>query len=44
MVVMIGVKPPWFQDPVETMAFNLYAMECEEKEEDEDETDNENPK
>ena len=41
---MIGVKPPWFQDPVETMAFNLSAMECEEKEEDEDETDNENPK
>ena len=32
---MIGINPPWFQDPVETMAFNLYAMECEEKEEDE---------
>ena len=42
--MMIGVKPPWFQNPVETMAFNLYAMECEEKEEDEDETDNQNPK
>ena len=41
MDVIIGVNPPWFQDPVETMAFNLYAMECEEKEEDENEDNNE---
>lgn len=25
----IGVDAPWYDDPVERMAFNLYAMECQ---------------
>jgi len=25
-----GVDAPWYNDPVERMAFNLYAMNCEE--------------
>ena len=24
-----GVDPPWYDNPVERMAFNLYAMDCE---------------
>lgn len=26
----IGVDAPWYNDPVERTAFNLYAMNCEE--------------
>ena len=39
----LGIDAPWYDDPVETMAFNLYAMEKEDEEknqetdEDEDE-------
>lgn len=25
----IGVDAPWYNDPVERVAFNLYAMNCE---------------
>ena len=30
---MFGVTPPWYKDPVEFMAFNLYAMEESRKDE-----------
>ena len=26
-----GVDAPWYQDDVECLAFNLYAIDCEEK-------------
>lgn len=26
----IGVDAPWYNDPIERTAFNLYAMNCEE--------------
>ena len=29
----IGVTPPFYRDPVETMAFNLYAMDISRKDE-----------
>lgn len=30
---MFEITPPWYNDPVEIMAFNLFAMSCEEEEE-----------
>lgn len=27
----IGIDAPWYQDDVERLAFNLYAIDCEEK-------------
>lgn len=31
-----GVDPPWYNDPIERMAFNLFAMSLEENEEEEE--------
>ena len=28
-----GVDPPWYNDPIERMAFNLFAMNIEEERE-----------
>ena len=36
-----GIDPPWYDDPVERLAFNLYAIDCCEKENDEDEEEEE---
>ena len=30
---MFGITPPFYRDPVETMAFNLYAMDISRKDE-----------
>ena len=32
-----GVRPPWYDNPVEQTAFNLYILEIEENEEEETE-------
>ena len=32
-----GVDPPWYDNPVERMAFNLFAMSIEEEREKKDE-------
>ena len=32
-----GVDPPWYNDPIERMAFNLFAMSIEEERENNDE-------
>lgn len=32
-----GVDPPWYNDPIEHMAFNLFAMSIEEEREKNDE-------
>lgn len=32
-----GVEPPWYNDPIEFMAFNLFAMSIEEEQEKNDE-------
>ena len=34
-----GVDPPWYNDPIERMAFNLFAMSIEEEQEKNDEED-----
>ncbi len=33
----IGIDPPWYDDPIERMAFNLFAMSIEEENENEEE-------
>ena len=42
-MLSFGVSPPWYREnPIEQMAFNLYAMEQEgyfDEEEDEDDAD-----
>ena len=30
---MFGVDPPWYNDPIERMGFNLYAINIEERKE-----------
>ena len=35
-----GVKPPLYSDPIEFMAFNLFAMSVEEERENEEAEDN----
>lgn len=35
-----GVKPPLYNDPIEFMAFNLFAMSVEEERENEEAEDN----
>jgi hypothetical protein len=32
-----GVDPPWYNDPIERMAFNLFAMSIEKEREKNDE-------
>lgn len=32
-----GVDPPWYNDPIEHMAFNLFAISIEEEQEKNDE-------
>lgn len=32
-----GVDPPWYNDPIERMAFNLFAMSIEEERENNEE-------
>ena len=34
-----GVDPPWYDNPVERMAFNLFALSIEEEREKNDEED-----
>lgn len=34
--LQIGISPPWYEDAIERMAFNLYAMEIEENNNDEE--------
>ena len=36
-----GIDPPWYDNPVERLAFNLYAMDCCEKEEEDENEDDE---
>lgn len=31
-----GVDPPWYNDPIERLAFNLFAISLEENEEEEE--------
>lgn len=33
----IGIDPPWYDTPIERMAFNLFLMSLEEEEENEKE-------